>query len=66
MAEVCKLLDIEKTRTSPLHSQSVGQVECFNCTLIEMLNASQEDWDIQLQLAGWLTEVQSTSLQVKP
>lgn len=53
MAEVCKLLDIEKTRTSPLHPQSDGQVERFNRTLIEMLrgklNASQEDWDIQLQ-----------------
>ena len=37
MAKVCKLLDIEKTRTSPLHLQSDGQVERFNCTLIEML-----------------------------
>ena len=26
MAEVCKLLNIEKTRTTPLHPQSDGQV----------------------------------------
>ena len=53
MAEVCKLLDIEKTRTTPLHPQSDGQVERFNKTLVEMLRAKlsedQKDWDLQLQ-----------------
>ena len=50
-AEVCRLLDIEKTRT-PLHPQSDGQVERFNRTLIEMLcekiQQDQTDWDLQL------------------
>ena len=52
MTEVCELLDIEKTRTTPLHPQSDEQVERYNCTLIEMLrgklNDKQEDWDLQL------------------
>ena len=51
-AEVCKLLDIEKTHTTPLHPQSDGQVERFNRTLIEMLRGKikedQKDWDLQL------------------
>ena len=51
-AEICKLLDIEKTRTTPLHPQSDGQVERFNRTLVEMLRGKikedQKDWDLQL------------------
>ena len=51
MSEVCKLLDIEKTRTTSLHPQSDGQVERYR-TLIEMLRdklkESQGDWDKQL------------------
>ena len=53
MAEVCKLLDIEKTRTTPLHPRSDGQVERFNKTLVEMLRGKlsedQKDRDLQLQ-----------------
>ena len=51
-AEICKLLDIEKTRTTPLHPQSDGQVERFNRTVVEMLHGKikedQKDWDLQL------------------
>ena len=50
--EICKLLDIQKTRTTPLHPQSDGQVERFNRTLVEMLRGKikedQKDWDLQL------------------
>ncbi|XP_068739463.1 uncharacterized protein [Montipora capricornis] len=51
-AEICKLLDIKKTRTTPMHPQSDGQVERFNRTLVEMLRGKikedQKDWDLQL------------------
>ncbi|KAL1278916.1 hypothetical protein QQF64_025589 [Cirrhinus molitorella] len=35
--EVCRLLGICKTHTTPLHPQSDGLVECFNCTLTTQL-----------------------------
>ena len=54
MAEVCKLLEIEETRTAPLHPQSDGRVERYNRTLVEMLRGkkavSQEDWHLHLYL----------------
>ncbi|CAG2205381.1 unnamed protein product [Mytilus edulis] len=47
--EVCKVLDIKKTRTTPYHPQSDGMVERFNKTLATMLSAyvqeHQRDWD---------------------
>ncbi|PIK45091.1 Retrovirus-related Pol polyprotein from transposon [Apostichopus japonicus] len=46
---MCRLLDINKTRTTPFHPQSDGMVERFNRTLAEMLSAvvakDQLDWD---------------------
>ena len=50
--EICKLLDIEKTRNTPLHTQSDGQVERCKRTLVEMLRGKikedRKDWDLPL------------------
>jgi len=52
MQEVCRLMGIRKSRTSPYHPQCDGQVERSNCTLLDMLaTASQNhpfDWEEQL------------------
>ena len=53
IAEVCKLLGVTKTRTTPYHPQSDGLVERFNRTLLDMLaTAAREkpfDWESQLR-----------------
>lgn len=50
--EVCRVLNIKKTRTTPYHPQSDGMVEKFNGTLAKMLSAyvndNQNDWDEHL------------------
>ncbi len=50
--ELCKLLQIDKTRTTPCHPQSDGMVERFNRTLTAMLSMFVDDnhqnWDEQL------------------
>lgn len=47
--EMCKMLNVKKTRTTPYHPQSDGMVERFNKTLVRMLktyvNDHQSDWD---------------------
>ena len=51
---MCKLLDIQKTRTTPYHPQSDGMVERFNRTLEALLSKfvdhNQKDWDEHLQI----------------
>lgn len=53
VAEVCKLLGIHKTRTSPYHPQSDGMIERFNRTMLNMLaTAASEhpfDWEEHLR-----------------
>ena len=48
-SELCQLLEIRKTRTSPGHSSCNGQVEHFNRTLVSMIKAylkgQQREWD---------------------
>ena len=50
--EVCQLLNIHKTRTTPYHPQSDGMIERFNRTLGSMLSLfvddNQSNWDILL------------------
>ena len=52
--EMCKILGIEKTRTTPYHPQSDGMVERANRTIENMLSAfvseNQKDWDEYLPL----------------
>ncbi len=49
---MCSLLGINKTRTTPYHPQSDGQVERFNRTLKVMLSSyvaeNQKDWDLHV------------------
>ena len=52
MTELCELLEVHRTRTTPYCPQSDGLVERFDRTLIDMLskfcNEKQDDWDQHL------------------
>lgn len=51
---ICQLFQISKTRTTPYHPASNGQVERFNCTLLQMIRCyadqTQKNWDEHLPL----------------
>ena len=52
--ELCRLLEIRKTRTTPRRPQGNGQVERMNRVLIKMIRAflkgEQRNWDVNLSL----------------
>ena len=65
--ELCRLLGITKTRTTPYHPQSDGMVERFNRTLLNMLSLSvqdnERDWDLHLPsvMLAYRTSVHETT-----
>lgn len=57
--ELCKLLQIHKTRTTPYRPSANGQVERYNRTLMDavrcFIGKSQNQWDVHIQqIAGAL------------
>ncbi|KAL1464034.1 hypothetical protein WDU94_003718 [Cyamophila willieti] len=67
--EVCSLLGMRKTRTTPLHPQSDGMVERFNRTMLEHLKKVVDDnqrvWDkhIPMFLMAYRSSVHSSTGQ---
>ncbi len=54
LQEVCRLLQISKTRSTPFHPSANGLIERFNATLARMIRSfidgNQRDWDLYLPL----------------
>ena len=69
--QLCRMLEIRKTRTSPRHPQGNGQSEHFNRTLLRMVKAylcgEQRDWDLHLGcLAGAYRVTPNESTKLSP
>lgn len=62
--EMCQLLQINKTKTTPYHPKSDGMVERFNKTLATILSSSVNEhhtnWDILLPYVIMYIEQQNT------
>ena len=67
IAEMCSLLGVEKTRTTPLHPESDGMVERFNRTLEAQLSMfvdkNHRDWDtlVPLMMMAYRSAVHDTT-----
>ena len=69
--ELCRMLEIRKTRISPRNPRCNGQSERFNRTLLRMIKAylsgEQTDWDLNLGcLAGAYRATPNESTKMTP
>ena len=60
----CNLLQITKTQTMPYHPASDGQVEYYNCIILQMIHCfigkHAKDWDKYLTLLVMTTHAMET------
>ncbi|MCG8044299.1 MAG: DDE-type integrase/transposase/recombinase, partial [Candidatus Thiodiazotropha endolucinida] len=70
-SELCRMLEVRKTRTSVRNPRGNGQVERFNRTLLRMIKAylcgEQREWDLHLGcLAGAYRATPNESTRMSP